>query len=79
MTDEPSTDEPSGPILSPAEARKRFFAYFLLKLAGLAALFGGVFQSRGGIGIIGVLLLAAGAATLFIRPKTLGLTTRPEK
>ncbi len=73
------TDKPPGPILSPAEAKKRFLLYFLLKLTGLAALFGGVLLTRGGISLLAVLLIAAGAATLFVRPKLLGLTTRPEK
>jgi hypothetical protein len=73
-----SQDEPT-PVLSVAEAKKRFLFYFLLKIAGLAALFGGVFLGRGGVTAASVVLLLAGAASLFVRPKLLGLTTRPEK
>ncbi len=65
-----------GPILSAAEARKRFLLYLALKLLGLVALFSGVLLSRGGSPTIGVVLLLAGAACLFVRPKHLGLTTR---
>ena len=74
------TDEtPQGPVLSPAEAKKRFFLYLVLKLGGLGALFGGVLMARGGISILSGVLFVAGAASLFVRPKTLGLTTRPER
>jgi hypothetical protein len=70
--------EPDGkPILSHAEAKKRFLIYSVVKLSGLAALFGGVFLGRGGLSAVSVVLLVAGAVSLFIRPKMLGLTTRP--
>ena len=75
----PDQDAPTGPILSAAEARKRFFFYLLLKLAGLGALFGGVLLARGGVNVGNALLLAFGCASLFVRPHMLGLTTRPEK
>lgn len=72
-------ETPAGPLLSAAEARKRFLLYVLLKMAGLAALFGGVFLARAGLSALSVVLLVAGAASLFVRPKLLGLTTRPER
>lgn len=66
-------------LLSPQEAKKRFYLYFMLKLAGLAAFFGGILLARGEWKAIGVVLLIAGAASLFVRPRHLGLTTRPEE
>ncbi len=73
-------DTPTGPVLSPGEAKKRFFLYLVLKLAGLGALFAGVLMTRGGgISIVSGALFAIGAASLFVRPKMLGLTTRPER
>lgn len=67
------------PILTAAEAKKRFFSYFALKLAGLAALIGGVLLSRGGVTAVSVVLLLIGAASLFVRPRLLGLTTKPDR
>ncbi len=67
------------PILTAAEAKKRFFGYFALKLAGLAALIGGVLLSRGGVTAVSVVLLLIGAASLFVRPRLLGLTTKPDR
>lgn len=64
------------PILSPAEAQKRFFLYFGIKLIGLAALFAAVFVSRDGLTWTGGVLLAIGGAGLFVRPRHLGLTTK---
>lgn len=61
-------------ILTKAEARKRFFLYFGLKLIGLAALFGAVLGSRDGVGLLDGLLLVIGGASLFVRPRHLGLT-----
>lgn len=66
-------------ILTKQEAGKRLAVYFLFKLSGLAALFAGVYLSRGGWSVGGVVLCAAGAATLFVRPWMLGLTVRPVK
>jgi hypothetical protein len=68
-----------GPILSAAEAKKRLAQYMLLKFAGLAALFGGVFLAQRGLNAVSIGLLVLGAAALFVRPRMLGLTTRPEK
>lgn len=72
-------ETPKGPVLSPGEAKKRFFFYLVLKLAGLGALFAGVLMARGGISILSGVLFVFGAASLFVRPKMLGLTTRPER
>lgn len=66
------------PILSPREAKKRFAAYMLLKLTGLAALFSGVYLARHGINAPSVVLLLMGAGSMFVRPRMIGLTTRPE-
>jgi hypothetical protein len=71
--------KPPGPVLSAAEAKKRFFVYLLLKLFGLGALFAGVLLSRGQVTIPSIALFIVGAASLFVRPRMLGLTTRPEK
>ncbi|WP_416908268.1 MAG: hypothetical protein ACMVO5_01185 [Polymorphobacter sp.] len=71
-------EEPDGrPILNEAEAKKRFLIYFAVKMAGLAALFGGVFLGQSGINLPSGLLLLAGVVSLFVRPKMLGLTTSP--
>jgi hypothetical protein len=72
-------EKPAGPILSEGEAKKRLGIYMLVKFIGLAAMFGGVFAARGGINAGAVILLAIGAVALFIRPRMLGLTTRPEQ
>jgi hypothetical protein len=69
--------EPDGrPILAPADAKKRFLLYFAVKMAGLAALFAGVFLGRDGVTLSAGLFLLAGAAALFVRPRHLGLTTK---
>lgn len=68
-----------GPILSRQEARRRFLLYFGLKLAGLGALAAGLFLSRGGLSAAGVVLVVLGAASIAVRPRHLGLTTKPEK
>lgn len=62
------------PIMDVATAKRRFALYFGLKLLGLAALFGGVFLGREGLNVPAVALLLVGAASLFVRPKLLGLT-----
>ena len=79
MVDDFGAENPPGPILSVAAAKKRFFFYLILKLSGLAAMFGGVFLSRDGVSAISIVLLVAGAVTLFLRPRHLGLTTRAER
>ena len=68
-----------GPILSPAEAKKRFLLYVLLKFFGLGALFAGALLARGGPTPLAIIVLLAGALSLFVRPKHIGLTTRPER
>jgi hypothetical protein len=73
-------DKTPGPILSPAAAKQRFFLYLGIKLLGLLAFFGGVFLSRDGapVALVAIALLV-GAVSLFVRPRHLGLTTRPER
>lgn len=67
-------DEPAP--LSVAEAKKRYFAYLAIKLMGLINLFGGVFLAQDGITIISGLMVAAGLASLLLRPHRLGLTDK---
>ena len=64
-------------ILPKAEARRRYLIYVAMKLVGLAALFGGVFAARGAVTPLSLVLIGIGGATLFVRPRMLGLTTRP--
>ena len=66
-------------IFSAAEARRRYLIYVAMKLAGLAALFGGVFLARSDVTPASLVLLGVGGATLFVRPKSIGLTTGPTK
>lgn len=75
----PPNEKPAGPILSAGEAKKRLAMYMLVKFVGLAAMFGGVFLAKDGINIGAVVLLVIGAGALFVRPRMLGLTTRPEQ
>ena len=70
-------DAPPPVILPHAEARRRFMLYFTVKLLGYAALLGGVFLLSRGITPIAVIVQLAGAASWFIRPKTLGLNQPP--
>jgi hypothetical protein len=62
--------------LSLADAKKRYFAYLAIKLMGLFNLFGGVILAKDGMTIISGLMVAAGLASLFLRPRQLGLTNR---
>jgi uncharacterized protein YqgC (DUF456 family) len=66
-------------ILSTAEARKRFARYFGVKLAGLAALIGGVLAWRGGLPVLGTILVLVGAASVIVRPRWLGLASRRDR
>jgi len=69
--------EPDGkPIMAPAVAKQRFLLYFIVKMAGLACLFAGVFLGRDGLNLPAGLFLLAGVVALFIRPKHLGLTVQ---
>jgi hypothetical protein len=72
------TDKPE-PVLSAAEAKKRFAIYLAVKLLGLGLLIGGLFLARAGLGLGNGAMLVLGVVSLFFRPKWLGLTTRPEK
>lgn len=61
-----------------AQARRRFFLYFGIRLLGLAVLMIGVFLLARGAIPVGALCTIAGALSLFIRPRNLGLTRPPE-
>lgn len=63
--------------LSAAEMKKRYFIWLTIKLLGLINLFGGVFLSKSGVTIISGLMIAAGIASLFLRPHRLGLNRKP--
>jgi hypothetical protein len=67
------------PVLSAAEAKKRFLIYVGIKFAGLGLLIGGLFLARSGLNIGNGAMLLVGATSFFLKPKMLGLTTRPEK
>lgn len=72
-------DDAKPPVILPvAEAKRRYLIYIAMKLAGIAALFAGVFLARGGFMPAAAALLALGSATLFVRPRMLGLSKRPE-
>ena len=68
------TAEAPGPILPAKAARQRFFLFFGLKLAGLAALAAGLFLAKDGITVPAALLVLVGAASIVVRPRHLGLT-----
>ena len=71
-------DEAAPPalILSASEAKRRYLIYFAMRLCGLAVLFGGVFLARETVTPLSLVLIGIGGATLFVRPRMLGLTTR---
>lgn len=71
--------EPAGPILSAAEAKKRFYIYLAIKFTGLGLLIGGLFLARAGLNFGNGAMLLVGAASFFLKPKMLGLTTRREQ
>lgn len=70
--------EPPPEIMTPGEARKRFAMYFGIRLMGLALMLMGVFMLSRQVWAIGGIGVAAGAFSLFIRPRHLGLT-RPRE
>lgn len=70
-------DQPPPVILPPEEAKRRFALYVAVKLLGFAALLGGVFLLSKGVTPIAVIIQLAGAASLLIRPRNLGLGTTP--
>jgi hypothetical protein len=65
-------------IMTPAEARRRFAMYFGIRLMGLALLLMGVFMLTREVKAMGIICVGAGALSLFIRPKNLGLTRPPK-
>jgi hypothetical protein len=67
------TDTPE-PILPPEEARRRFLVFTALRLVGIAILIGGMLLAREGLSIGSGALILIGVASLFLKPKWLGLT-----
>ncbi len=68
------TDQPA---LPPAEAKRRFFVYLFIRFGGLGLLGTGLALAQGGITIASGVLIAAGLASLFIRPRMLGILNKP--
>lgn len=66
--------EPPPEIVPEATAKRRLAIYTGIRLAGLVALFGGVYLAQRGIGVVTILLVLVGAASLFVRPKFLAKT-----
>ena len=64
-------------ILSEAEAKRRYFIYMSMRLAALVVVFGGVYVARNGVTPLALVLIGVGIATLFVRPRMIGLATRP--
>jgi hypothetical protein len=61
--------------LPPAEAKRRFTLYLLVKFAGLGLMAAGLALAHArGVNLLVAFLIAGGAASLFIRPRMLGLT-----
>ena len=52
--------------------------YFGIRLMGLSLLLMGVFMLTREVGPMGIICVAAGALSLLIRPKNLGLTRPPK-
>ena len=69
-------DPPADPILPRPEARRRFLMYLVIRFSGLGLLGGGLLLSRDGANLPGILLSVLGLASLFVRPRLLGLTGR---
>jgi hypothetical protein len=74
----PADPSPPPVILDEATAKRRLAIYTLVRLMGIVTLMMGIFLlDRGGIAV-GAICTIAGAASLFIRPRNLGLTRPPE-
>ena len=71
---DPAPDPATEAILPRDEAKRRFLMYLVIRFAGLGLLGGGLLLSRQGPTIPGILLSVLGLASLFIRPRLLGLT-----
>ena len=63
-------------ILPEAEAKRRYLIYMSMRLAGLALVFGGAYLARNGVTPLALVLIGVGIATLFVRPRMVGLATR---
>jgi hypothetical protein len=62
------------PVLPPEEARRNFLVFTLIRLVGVGILIGGLFIAREGLGIGSGAMILVGVASLFLKPKWLGLT-----
>ncbi|MEI6486591.1 MAG: hypothetical protein WCO11_10030 [Sphingomonadales bacterium] len=60
--------------LPPAEARRKYLIFLAVRLAGLAIMFAGVWMIRSLGQVPGLAAVLVGGASLFIRPRHLGLT-----
>ena len=67
-------DERRPEIVPEATAKRRLLIYTVLRLTSLVALAAGILIVSDGVDIIGVLLIAIGAASLFVRPSLLART-----
>lgn len=62
--------------LPAAEARKKYLVFLAVRLAGLAVMFAGVWMIREVGQAPGLVAVLIGGASLFIRPRHLGLTRK---
>ena len=70
-------EEPPPPdILPVAEARRRYLRYLAVRLVGIAIMALGVWLGRSQGQAAGLAVILVGGATLFIRPKHLGLARK---
>jgi hypothetical protein len=71
------TPPPVSPAPLPvAEARRRYLRYVAVRLAGISVMVLGLWLGRSHGQAIGLPVVLAGGATLFIRPRHLGLTRK---
>ena len=66
------------PPLPVAEAKKRYLIYLAVRLTGLAVMACGVWLIRSVGEAPGLAVVLLGGCTLFVRPRHLGLTRRPD-
>ena len=65
------TEGKSPEIVSESTARRRLLLYTVLRLAGLVALAAGTLRVSDSVDIIGAAMIAIGALSLLLRPKSL--------
>lgn len=64
------------PVLSAAQARKRYLIYVAVRFAGLAVMAIGLWLNQTVGEAVGVAVALIGGLTLFVRPRHLGLTAK---